>query len=167
MTGNPIGIVICRVGAIVLAVSALSSIGFLITPLLSSSDGLDKFLVMFAIMFLAPIASGVLLWKFAEQISSTPFDSPRFAASGTLGSADLVMIGTYLIGIYVLVFGVVGAFSTEAFALAQSTMFEDNETIETIVESMSAHIIGRRVSYSVQIVLGIALLIRGKTSSRK
>ena len=164
MTGNPIGIVICRVGAIVLAVSALSSIGFLITPLLSSSDGLDKFLVMFAIMFLAPIASGVLLWKFAEQISSTPFDSPRFAASGTLGSADLVMIGTYLIGIYVLVFGVVGAFSTEAFALAQSMMFEDNETM---VESMSAHIIGRRVSYSVQIVLGIALLIRGKTSSRK
>ncbi|RLA40714.1 MAG: hypothetical protein DRR42_25540 [Gammaproteobacteria bacterium] len=164
MTGNPIGIVICRVGAILLVVSAVRGLGFVITPLLSPSQELGEFFLMSTLMFLAPLVSAFLLAVYAEQISSTRFDTSRLASGDALGSTELVSIGTYLIGIYLLVFGVISIFNTEAVAYAQSNMFKDNEMI---VESMSPHTIGGRISYVVQIALGLTLLVRGKKGLRQ
>lgn len=163
MSGNPIGIVICRIGAILLVVSSVQSLGFVIMPLLSAPSELDNFFVMSALMVLAPLVSAFLLAAYAEQISSTRFDTSRLASSDSLGSAELISIGTYLIGIYVLVFGVVSLFQTEALNFAQSNMFEDNESIAS---SMSAHALGNRISFVVQIALGLTLLARGKRGLR-
>jgi hypothetical protein len=159
MSGNPIGIVICRIGAVLLVISAFQGLGFVIMPLINSPQELDSFFAMSALMVLAPLVSAFFLTVYAEQISSTRFDASRYTLSEGIGPAELISIGTYLIGIYVLIFGVVHMFQTEAYSFAQSSVFEDNEHV---VKSTSAHQIGNRVSYSVQIVLGFALLIRGK-----
>ena len=159
MSGNPVGIVICRIGAVLLVVSAFQGLGFVIIPLISEPRELNSFFVMSALMVLAPLVSAFLIAAYAEQISSTRFDASRFARGEGLGPAELVSIGTYLIGLYVLIFGVVHLFQTEAYNFAQSSVFSDNEFI---VNSTSAHQIGQRVSYAVQITLGLTLLVRGK-----
>ena len=163
MSGNPIGIVICRVGAILLVVSSVKSIGFLIVPLLEAPADLDKFLVMSVLMVLAPLVSALILAVYAEKISSTRFDASRFAISDSLGSMELISIGTFLIGIYVLVFGVVAMFQAESVNFSQQILIQDSERL---AERMSAHAIGRRISYTVQIILGLVLLIRGKGGLR-
>ena len=162
MTSSPIGIVICRAGAVLLAVSAFRGLGFMIGPLLSGSGELEFFL-MFAVMLVAPLASAFVLWHYAEQISAMPLLAPRTATIGDLDADELVGVGTHLIGIYVLVFGVVTLFGTEALAWAQSGMYEDSDSLR---ETVSPHTFGNRISYAVQIVLGLALLIRGKKGQR-
>lgn len=158
MTNNPVGFVICRIGAIFVATSAFTSLGYMMEPLLSGSADLGSFL-MFALITLGPLVAAFFLWMYADRISYIPFAAPRPATIGDFNSEELIGIGTHLMGIYVLAFGVISMFSTEALTLAQSSWFSDNERI---IERMSAHTISRRVSYVVQIVVGIALLIRGK-----
>ena len=159
MSGNPIGIVICRIGAILLVVSSVQSLGFVIMPLLNSPAEIGEFAVMSALMVLAPLVSAFFLAAYAENISSTRFDTSRTSIEDSLGPAELISIGMYLIGIYVLVFGLISMFQTEAVNFAQSSMFEDNERISS---SMSAHTIGGRVRFVVQILLGLALMVRGR-----
>ncbi len=134
MSGNPIGVVICRVGAILLAVSAAQSLGFVIVPLLNSPPELGNFFLISALMVLAPLVSD-----------------------------ELVAIGTYLIGIYVLVFGIVSLSQTEALRFAQSSVFGD---YEKVTDGIAAHAIASRVSYAVQIALGLVLIFRGKKGPR-
>lgn len=126
--------------------------------MLSGSADLRYFLV-FALLTLAPLVVAFLLWIYADRISYIPFAAPRPATIGDFDSEELVGVGTHLIGIYVLAFGIISMFSTEALTLAQSSWFSDNEKI---AETMSAHTISRRVSYVVQIIVGLALLIRGR-----
>ncbi len=106
---------------------------------------------MFVLMTLVPLVAAFLLWAYADQISHIPFAPQRPATIGDFDSEELVGIGILLIGIYVLVFGVISMAGTESLALAQSSWFKDNDSV---LESVSAHTIGNRVSYVVQIVLG-------------
>jgi hypothetical protein len=71
MSGNPIGIVICRIGAVLLVISAFQGLGFVIMPLINSPQELDSFFAMSALMVLAPLVSAFFLTVYAEQISST------------------------------------------------------------------------------------------------
>jgi hypothetical protein len=114
-------------------------------------------------MVLAPLISAFLLAVYAEKISSTRFDVSRFAISDSLGSKELLSIGTFLIGVYVLVFGLVALFQSEALYFSQLILFEDNEHIS---QTLSARTIGGRITYAVQIILGLFLLIRGKGGLR-
>ena len=159
MEVNPIGVVICRIGAVFLAVSAVRGLGFVIAPLLNPSGAGLEFWLMLGLMVLAPFVTAFLIWGYAEQISSVPVISAHMPKIESLSPQILVQIGTYLIGVYVLVFGVVSAFESEATAWAQSNMFRDSEITR---DTLSPHTIGNRVSYFAQIVIGLALLILGK-----
>lgn len=158
INNNPIGFVICRVGAVLVAVSAIGGLGFVIEPMLDGSIDLG-YLLKLALMLLAPFIVAIFLWAYADQISHIPFAAPRSSSIGDFDSEELVRIGTHLIGIYVLSFGVISMFGTESLALAQSSIFKDSETIR---ESVSARTISSRVSYAAQITLGVALILRGK-----
>ena len=158
INNNPIGFVICRVGAVLVAVSAIGGLGLAIEPMLDGSLDLG-YLIRFALMLLAPFIVAILLWSYADQISHIPFAAPRPSIMGDFDPEELVRIGTQLIGIYVLSFGVISMFGTESLALAQSSIFKDSETIR---ESMSSRTISGRVTYAVQIILGVALILRGK-----
>ena len=162
MNSNPIGIVICRIGAIWLALSALGNVGNAITTL-STYTELDAFIVMSLISILATFATAFILWHYAESISSTRFPTPDLATGNRVDSSQLVMIGTHLLGIYILVLGIISLVEIETIAWMQSSMYERSESFR---ETMSAHLVGGRVSSALQIVLGFALLIRGKRGLR-
>ncbi len=158
MINNPVGFVICRIGAVLVAISAFNSLGFVMEPLLIGSVELSSFL-MIALITLAPLVAAFFLWVYADRISYIPFAAPRPAKMSDFNLEELVGVGMHLIGIYILAFGIISMFGSEALTLAQSLWFADR--IE-ITERMAAHAISRRVSYVVQIVVGLVLVIRGK-----
>lgn len=130
----------------------------MIAPMLDGGPDLG-FILMFLLMTLAPLVAAALLWAYADQISHIPYAPQHPATISDFDSEELVGIGIHLIGIYVLVFGVISMTSTESLALMQSSLFKERESISV---SVSAHTIGNRVSYVVQILLGYFLLKRGK-----
>ena len=158
INNNPVGFVICRVGAVLVATSAFNGLGFMIEPLLGGSVDLS-FLLMFVLMTLVPLVAAFFLWASADKISHIPFAPQRPTNIGDFDTEELASIGIHLIGIYVLVFGVISMAGTESLALAQSSWFKDNDSIR---DSLSPHTIGNRISYVVQIGLGYFLLKRGK-----
>lgn len=158
INNNPVGFVVCRVGAVLVATSAFNGLGFMIEPLLGGSADL-RFFLMFVLMTLVPLVAAFLLWAYSDQISHIPFAPQRPTTIGDFSAEELLSIGIHLIGIYILVFGVISMAGTESLALAQSSWFSDNESIR---QSVSAHTIGNRISYAVQIGLGYFLLMRGK-----
>ena len=149
---------ICRVGAILVAISAIGGLGLAVEAMLDEPIHAG-FLIRFALVLLAPLVVAILVWMYADQISHIPFAAPRPSTIGDFDSEELVNIGTHLIGIYIFVFGVISMFSSESLALAYSSMFSDNESLR---ERMSTHTFSNRVSYVVQIVLGLFLIVRGK-----
>lgn len=149
---------ICRVGAVLVAVSAFNSLGYVTEPLLSGSLDLG-YLLMFGLITLGPLVAAFFLWVYADRISHIPFAAPRPTTMGDFNLEELVGVGMHLIGIYILAFGIISMFGSEALSLAQSSWFSDHAEM---TERMAAHTISRRVSYVVQIVVGLVLLIRGK-----
>ena len=73
------------------------------------------------------------------------------------------MIGMNLLGIYILVMAVIKIFQTETLTWLE--YYGDNRG-ESFVEMMSDRAISMRVSNVVQVLLGIALIIRGKRGLR-
>ena len=141
-----------------MATSAFHGLGFMIQPLIDGPANLGFFL-MFALMTIVPLVAAFLLWAYADQISHIPFAPQRPSTMGDFDLEELLSVGIQLIGIYVLVYGVISMARTETIALAQSSMFRDSDSL---LDTVSAHTIGNRVSYVVQIALGYALLKRGK-----
>ena len=78
MSPSPIGVVICRVAAIWLAVSGLGGIALMIGTLVIAPGELGSFFAYSVVTALIPLISAFVLWHYAETISSF-----RFSSTGT------------------------------------------------------------------------------------
>ena len=142
MRPNPIGVVICRVASIWLAVSGLGGITLMIVDLVTDPVELDSFFAYSVVTALIPLISAFLLWHYAESISTFRFSSTDWGSGDTVDPDALLSIGIVLVGIWMVAFGAVSVFGTEATAWMQSSLFRDNDRIS---DRLSPHVIGSRV----------------------
>lgn len=163
MTSNPMGIVICRIGAIWAAIVGIGGVGLEIATLLISPLAAESLSAYSVVMILIYFVLAFVLWHYAESISSTRFPTPDRATDGPSDSGELVMIGVHLLGIYILVMAVINIFQTETLTWLE---YYGDSSSESLIEMMSARVVSIRVSNAVQVMLGIALIIRGKKGLR-
>jgi hypothetical protein len=115
MTGpSAIGVVICRVGAVLLFIQAANQLGMVVPTLANFGDELNSFLLWLLLMLGAPFGAGLALWFGAERICSVVPDSLSFKLSDRLTAADLLTVGIVLLGLHTLFYGVISAAYTEA-----------------------------------------------------
>ncbi len=155
MNINPIGVVLCRIAAIWLAVSGLSGIVPPLIRLIAEREA-DSFLTYLLLMSAAPLVAAILLWAMAESIAST-----RVASAMSIESFDtdaLLKIGIQLIGIYMAAFGAIGLLQVETVAMLQAGMFDDEEVAKRLVPTT----MGQRISAIARIVLGVILIMVGR-----
>lgn len=164
MIKSSIGIVVCRIGAVLLFVEALQGGVTIFTNYTMYPEVADKMNPIFvglAIMFAAPAIAGVLLWVLAETIAKVGDTASEPRLDKELGRHDLVSIGTYLIGVCAVVFGIVRVLEWESFYLFNPVMSAFSE-IEGYKDSSGARLISTRIAYSGQIVLGAIMIWIGR-----
>ena len=155
MIARNIGIVICRVGAVFLFMQGLQGIGYLIYPISDLFENWTGFLAGTVLLTGGPVVAGIALWVFADRICDFGQSLHEENPSQTIAAADLISSGTYLIGIYVLVFAFVSAVQTElSFLLAPALDSGASESSD----GLDAQGITRRVSYALRIVIGMVLI---------
>ena len=163
MSPSPIGVVICRVAAIWLAVSGLGGIALMIGTLVIAPGELGSFFAYSVVTALIPLISAFVLWHYAETISSFRFSSTGTTFGESVDKDVLLNTGILLVGIWMLAFGLISVFGTETVGWLQSNLFQDNETIS---DGLSPHIIGQRVSNAAQIAMGSGLIVWGRRGLR-
>ena len=156
MIARQIGVVLCRVGAAVLTVQAIRSLGYTIPGFIFDVDGFGTEALAFGLLSVVPGLAAIGLWVFAERISSVVNQPDTTESQQPLTGVDLVRIGTALIGIYVLIMGVISGTSVEVGNLARPDL--DTE-FQSMMDQHYARLTGYRVSYLAQIVIGAALIL--------
>ena len=163
MTSNPIGIAICRIGAIWATIVGIGGIVLEIATLLTSRVAAESMSAYSIVMILIYFVLAFVLWHYAENISATQYPASDRVTDGRFDSGELVMVGMQLLGIYILVMAVINIFQTETLTWLE--YFGDTSS-ESFVEMMSDRAVSMRVANVVQVVLGVGLIIRGKRGLR-
>ena len=153
MTGpSAIGVVICKVAAVVLFVQAANQLGMVVPQLASYGSELDSFFLWFLLMLGAPLGAGLVLWFGAERISNAIPDSLSFKLSDTLTATDLLTVGIFLLGLHAVFYGFVSAAFTESSIWLPSGSLSPSADLDAWNSP-------RRVRYAIQIALGLALIL--------
>jgi hypothetical protein len=155
LIAQQIGIVLCRVGAAVLTVQAIRSLGFVLPGLFFNDGEFWPEIVTFSLLGAIPGLAAVGLWVFADRISNVSDQSEVTESPTPLNGLEIVRIGTTLIGICFLVMGITTAANVEVLSLLAPDLGSE---FQSQIDVQQARTIGSRVSYAVQILLGLALV---------
>lgn len=150
-----IGIVLCRVGAAVLTVHALRTLGYMLPGLVNAHGGFSSVLAGFFVLSILPGLVAVGLWVFADRISTIVDQSETPEDSRPLTDVDLVRIGTALIGMYLVISAVTYGVGIEVGNLARPELGPEHQSA---MDEQAARHIGYRASYLAELIFGIALL---------
>ena len=156
MIARQIGIVLCRVGAAVLAVEAVRSLGYTLPSLFYGDNLVLSNGIALSLLTVLPGLAAIGLWVFAERISSFADAVESSASPEPLTGVDLVRIGTALIGMYLAISAVIYGVNIEVANLARPDLGAERQTM---MDEQAARILGMRASYAVQLTTGLALLI--------
>ena len=150
------GIVLCRLAAVFLLVRGIEQLGFALS--VASSPTTDSWQASFSgiIAVVAPIIAAALIWRLAPRICTfggQDFD-PTLKNNG--GEKKLIAIGTFLVGLYALLFGLTNAVSVEVGFWAQEAVNRNTRfpTDTAWIQSLSS-----RAPYAAQIILGVGLML--------
>ncbi len=155
MLTSSLGIVLCRVGAVLLFVQGAKGLQYAL-PALFEYGKFDVSLIIIAFSTLIPAIAGIGLWVFAERICSARFRSADIEIKSSLEALDLVAIGTLLMGLYAAFTGIITALTTESMIWSQAQTFRGMPDESGRFSSLH---LSHRVSYVSQIILGIALVL--------
>lgn len=156
MIARQIGVVLCRVGAAVLTVQAIRSLGYSLPGLVFGTNDFGIEMLVFGLMSVVPGLSAIGLWVFADRISSVVDQFETIEFQQPLTGVDLVRIGTALIGMCVLVLGIISGTSVEVANFARPDLGAE---FQSMLDENKARIIGLRASYLAQVVIGLALFL--------
>ena len=115
----------------------------------------DFSILIIVLATLIPAIAGIGLWMFAERICRVNAQSVDIEIRSSLEALDLVSIGTLLLGLYAVFYGVVGALNSESMIWAQAMTLRD--TPAEIARFSTSHV-PMRVSYVAQLALGLVLI---------
>ena len=155
MIAHQIGVVLCRVGAAVLTVQAIRSFGYALPGLVFGAEGFTTEVLAFFLLSGVPGFAAIGLWIFADRISNVADQAETKQSQQPLAGVDLVRIGTALIGMYVVILGIISAANIEVATLARP---DPAEGLQTMLGEHDARMTGLRVSYFLQIAIGLALV---------
>ncbi len=164
MIATRIGIVLCRVAAAVLVVQAIRSLGYTIPALLDNFDGFDADVWLFMLMTFIPGLAAIGLWIFANRICALPNSLEADGESGPLRNIDILLVGTSLIGVYLLISGIIYGVNVEVSAWMISGLYEEHPI--HLDQQQLARAAASRASYVIEIVIGIALIFGRDQISR-
>ncbi len=156
MIARQIGIVLCRVGAAVLTVQAIRSLGYTLPSVVYGDGQISIALTVFSLMTVLPGLAAIGLWVFADRICNIVDSVESPATAETLTGVDLVRIGTALIGMYLTISAVIYGINIEVANLALPDFGAEQQAM---MDEHAARIIGTRVSNIVQLAIGLALLL--------
>ena len=162
MITSTVGVVLCRLAAILLFINAAENIAYSATQFFQSTVGSLPGLVAISLTVIAPILTGVVIWIYAERICRINSASSEPQLSRSLQAVDLVVIGTTLIGLYAVLFGVVSAVRIETGFWVQGQLFPNTYFPSDTV----AHRVLLRAPYATQIVLGGLLIVGRRTLAK-
>ena len=150
MSGHNLGIILVRLFAIYLAITALQNLFlYLPTMLQGAIKAPDWFLSiqfwMPAFGFALPAVCAFLIWRFAE----TFVPEQTVAIEDSISAPQLMLVGTSLLGLYFLTWGAISLVRVES-SFAASEHF-DNLTKWA-----------QRVPYLVQMLVATAMLLGRK-----
>ncbi|MEM7432864.1 MAG: hypothetical protein AAF351_13145 [Pseudomonadota bacterium] len=150
-----LGIVLCRVGAAVLAVQAISYLGYL-SPGLFLGEWNGELMTFLAVS-VVPALAAVMLWRFAPKICDVAGFSDNSGTDVDLSGATLIAVGTALIGVWVLAEALIFAAGVEVQNYWRYQPDPDQ------LDPLGSQLAGNRASYVLRIVFGLLLLF-GKDS---
>ncbi len=153
---SSVGVVLCRLAAIVLFVRAAIGIGGSIQMFAESLTPVWTNLIILVFIGAAPAVIGAGIWIYAERISRLSAGVSEAEESHGMRPADLIMVGSILIGLYAVLFGIVDGFAAEAGFLAEPDL-GDNVPVRWTTDS--AQRLARRIPYIVQVALGLFLIL--------
>ena len=156
MIARQVGIVLCRVGAAVLTVQAIRSLGYTLPSFVYGDNQFSSEVIALSLLTVLPGLAAIGLWVFAERICSVVVSVESSANPEPLTGIDLVRIGTALIGMYLAISAVIYGVNIEVTNLARPDLGAERQTM---MDEHAARIIGMRASYVVQLTIGLALLI--------
>ncbi len=107
MIARQIGIVLCRVGAAVLTVQAVRSLGYTLPSLFYGDNQFLSEALAFILLSAVPGLAAIGLWIFADRICSIVDSDKPTPEVGALTAIDITRIGTALIGMYLAISAVV------------------------------------------------------------
>ena len=158
-----IGTVLVRLAAVFLLIRAIQGLGYF-APLVDQ-PGVDfgDFLFPFALTVLVPLAAAALLWSFPATVARFGPDDEFPGASPDALNRNILLAGVSLLGLYALIFGIVELVRVESAFAAQSLM---NDAIGADSSYANQMTISARLTYGVQIVLGLVLMVGRSTVTR-
>ena len=165
MLAKQIGIVLCRVAAVVLVVQTVGSFAYILPVFFQDYDAFEFVDVLQALAVLVPGLVAVFLWVFAERISTVPGQDDSDSSAAPMSQTDLIGVGTLVIGIYVFVmaiFGIVQAELTAHMMRDMADRYSDQESFG-VLDREVVRMNARRITNLVELLLG-ALLIFGRAS---
>lgn len=152
---STLGVVLCRVGAVLLFVQSTKSLQYVL-PALKDYGSFDRSVIIIVFTTVIPAIAGIGLWVFAEKICRANFRSADIEIKSSLEALDLVSIGTLLIGLCALFYGTVAALTSESMIWTQAANLRSTFDL---YEKTSNSFLPMRVSYVSQIVLGLVLVL--------
>ena len=155
MLTSTLGVVLCRVGAVLLFVQSIKSLQYVL-PALFEYGSLDSSVILVVFSTVIPALAGVGLWVLAERICRVNIASADIEIRSSLEALDLVTIGTLLIGLYAVFYGIVGALTSESMIWTQVSRLRD---MPDRFGQISESFLPMRVSNVSQIVLGLVLIV--------
>ncbi len=156
MLARQIGIVLCRVGAAILVVQAIRSLGYSLPGIIFAYGNVDSEILGLILLGFVPGLAAIGLWVFADRICNIQIASERDEAPSSLNGVDIIRVGTILIGVYVVIAGATSGVNTEVINLMRPDLGGE---YQSMIEEQVARTIGDRASYIAQILLGVALIL--------
>lgn len=157
MAVSVIGVVLCRLAAVLLFVQALENLGLWFPAAAGSPVDDAGMAVIVVLVILAPAIAGTVIWVFAERIVRLRQNAvPVEAGAMSAGAAELIAAGTLLIGVYAATFGLVDAVRIEVGIWAQTAV--GGGPFGSSREDW-IHRLQPRAGYAAQIALGSALIL--------
>lgn len=163
MIANRIGIALCRVAAAVLIVQAIRSLGYTVPSLYTGYGEFGADVFLFLLMTFVPSLAAIGLWIFADRICAIPGHVESAAEAEPIKNIDFVLIGTSLIGLYLVVSGIIEGLNIEVAQWFKSNLGDE---FSAMLEQERARVVAMRVSYAAQIALGIILIVGKSQISR-
>ncbi len=161
MLAKQIGIVICRIAAVVLILQVVRSMGIVLPGYFQGYGhiGLSDMLTLFVTF--TPGFVAVVLWIFAERISTGPGGGGESVAEQRMSETDIIGVGTLIIGLYVVVMAFFSVVSTELAVYTLRDMFERNQGNELTFDigRELARLNAARITNVVELVVGMALIV--------
>ena len=167
MISRDIGIVICRVGSVLLLVQAIQGVVYSLNSFEQSGLGITDFLTTASIIVAGPVIGALALWFLARRICSlgpSQLSSNSNTEELSIRKPDIIAAGTYLLGVYVLIFAVVDAVQIASLSMYPRLYADMAELVDQVP---NPHGFSRQAGNAAQIILGIGLIIVGRRSGRE